>query len=140
MGGLLGIQTWYNEVKDYRYGHGAIGNAVVGHYTQVVWYRSNQIGCAMAHCPNLQFKYFYVCQYCPAGNVFYEGHNGFAHPYKKGPACGDCPKACDNGLCTNPCQYFDKCYRCPELVKKRGCNGKLANVCPASCKCHGSII
>ena len=32
---------------------------------QVVWYRSNKIGCAMAYCPNSQYKYFYVCQYCP---------------------------------------------------------------------------
>lgn len=32
---------------------------------QVVWYRSNQLGCAMAHCPSSTFKYFYVCHYCP---------------------------------------------------------------------------
>lgn len=32
---------------------------------QVVWYNSNQIGCAMAYCPNSTYKYFYVCHYCP---------------------------------------------------------------------------
>uniref|UniRef100_A0A674EQP7 SCP domain-containing protein n=1 Tax=Salmo trutta TaxID=8032 RepID=A0A674EQP7_SALTR len=36
----------------------------IGHYTQVVWYRSNQISCAMAHCPNSNYKYFYVCHNC----------------------------------------------------------------------------
>ncbi|XP_038583478.1 cysteine-rich secretory protein 2-like [Micropterus salmoides] len=55
------IQSWYDEVKDWRYGVGAM----IGHYTQVVWYRSNQVGCGMAYCPNSKYKYFYVCQYCP---------------------------------------------------------------------------
>lgn len=32
---------------------------------QLVWYRSNQVGCAMASCPNAAYKYFYVCHYCP---------------------------------------------------------------------------
>lgn len=31
-------------------------------HLQVVWYRSNQVGCAMATCPGGNF---YVCQYCP---------------------------------------------------------------------------
>lgn len=37
-----------------------------------------------------------------SGNIFYAGHNGFAYPYKEGPPCGDCPDACDNGLCSKP--------------------------------------
>uniref|UniRef100_A0A8C5E507 SCP domain-containing protein n=1 Tax=Gouania willdenowi TaxID=441366 RepID=A0A8C5E507_GOUWI len=88
------IQSWYDEVKDWRYGVGSVNGGVVGHFTQIVWYRSNQIGCAMAHCPNARYKYFYVCHYCPPGNT------QFHHPYKSGPACGDCPKACDNKLCS----------------------------------------
>ncbi|XP_044025940.1 cysteine-rich venom protein TEL1-like isoform X2 [Siniperca chuatsi] len=59
------IQSWYDEVKDWRYGVGAINGGVIGHYTQVVWYRSNQIGCAMAYCPNSEYEYFYICHYCP---------------------------------------------------------------------------
>ncbi|XP_036003202.1 cysteine-rich venom protein TEL1-like [Fundulus heteroclitus] len=87
------IQSWYNEVKDFRYGVGSVNGGVVGHYTQVVWHNSNQIGCAMAYCPNSQYKYFYVCHYCPPGNY------QLARPYKSGPSCSDCPGACDNKLC-----------------------------------------
>ncbi|XP_033991392.1 cysteine-rich venom protein TEL1-like [Trematomus bernacchii] len=58
------IQDWYDEVQNWRYGVGSNGR-VVGHYTQVVWYRSNKVGCGVAYCPNSQYKYFYVCQYCP---------------------------------------------------------------------------
>ncbi|XP_077358890.1 cysteine-rich venom protein TEL1-like [Festucalex cinctus] len=88
------IQAWYDEVKNWRYGVGSVNKGVVGHFTQVVWSRSNQIGCAMAHCPKSRYKYFYVCHYCPPGNYQY------SPPYKSGSTCGDCRKACDNKLCT----------------------------------------
>ncbi|XP_041951822.1 serotriflin-like [Alosa sapidissima] len=135
------IQAWFNEDKHYKYGQGPIGNATVGHYTQVVWYRSNEIGCGVAYCPNGGFAYFYVCHYCPPGNVFFKGHNGYAYPYKEGPPCGDCPDACDNGLCTDPCPYNDNYGNCPEIAKSWGCsNTNVADWCPASCKCQGKII
>uniref|UniRef100_A0A8C5E1M9 SCP domain-containing protein n=1 Tax=Gouania willdenowi TaxID=441366 RepID=A0A8C5E1M9_GOUWI len=57
------IQSWYDEVKNWRYGVGSVNGGEVGHFTQIVWYKSNQIGCAMAHCPNAGYKYFYVCHY-----------------------------------------------------------------------------
>ncbi|KFW00339.1 Serotriflin, partial [Fulmarus glacialis] len=91
------IQAWYNEEKDFEYGTGAkTQGAVIGHYTQMVWYNSYQIGCAVAFCPTSKYKYFYVCQYCPMGNL----RSSIATPYKKGEPCGDCPNACENGLCS----------------------------------------
>ncbi|KFZ68079.1 Serotriflin, partial [Podiceps cristatus] len=91
------IQAWYKEVKNFEYGIGAKPpGAVIGHYTQIVWHNSNQIGCAVAYCPNSIYKYFYVCHYCPAGNII----SSIRTPYKKGKPCGSCPKACDNGLCS----------------------------------------
>ncbi|NXL02634.1 CRVP protein, partial [Mesembrinibis cayennensis] len=91
------IQVWYDEQKNFVYGTGAKPpGAVIGHYTQVVWYNSNQIGCAVAFCPNSKYKYFYVCQYCPMGNIL----SSIRTPYKKGKPCGDCPNACENGLCS----------------------------------------
>nr|XP_046229013.1 serotriflin-like [Scatophagus argus] len=129
------IQSWYDEVKDWRYGVGSINGGVVGHFTQVVWYRSNQVGCAMAHCPNSRkYKYFYVCHYCPPGNY------GYTHPYRSGRNCGDCPHACKNRLCTNPCPYLDQYGNCASLKRKSGCSGKVGSWCPASCKCSGKII
>uniref|UniRef100_A0A674ISM9 Cysteine rich secretory protein 2 n=1 Tax=Terrapene triunguis TaxID=2587831 RepID=A0A674ISM9_9SAUR len=91
------IQTWYNQVANFKYGTGAVkDNAPIGSYTQVVWYHSYQIGCAVAYCPQNKWQYFYVCQYCPAGN----NAANLSKPYKQGPACGDCPNACDRGLCS----------------------------------------
>ncbi|XP_016068137.1 PREDICTED: cysteine-rich secretory protein 3-like [Miniopterus natalensis] len=90
------IQSLYDEVKDFKYGFGSTRpNAVTGHYTQLVWATSHQLGCALAHCPRSIYKYFYVCQYCPSGNVL----NTIKTPYKKGKPCEDCPHHCDNGLC-----------------------------------------
>uniref|UniRef100_A0A8C7ZBJ8 SCP domain-containing protein n=1 Tax=Oryzias sinensis TaxID=183150 RepID=A0A8C7ZBJ8_9TELE len=82
--------SWTNVLQ---YGVGSINGGVVGHYTQVVWCNSNQIGCAMAYCPNSTYKYFYVCHYCPPGNY------QLSRPYKSGPSCADCPSACENKLC-----------------------------------------
>ncbi|XP_019064033.1 cysteine-rich venom protein pseudechetoxin-like [Fukomys damarensis] len=90
------IQSLYDEVKDFKYGLGNIrANAKTGHYTQLVWATSHQLGCALAHCPHKKYKYFYVCQYCPAGNDVRK----MKTPYKTGKPCGDCPGHCDNGLC-----------------------------------------
>jgi len=125
------IQMWYDEVKDWKYGEGSVNGGVVGHFTQVVWYRSNQIGCGVAHCPDAKYKYIYVCQYCSPGNYQY------THPYKEGPACGDCPNDCDDKLCTNPCPYADKWTNCADLGEWGCKKGK----CDASCKCtSGEII
>jgi uncharacterized protein YkwD len=41
----------------------------VGHYTQVIWPATQQVGCAVAHNKAHDFL---VCRYWPAGNVF--GH------------------------------------------------------------------
>ncbi|XP_075893802.1 serotriflin-like [Nelusetta ayraudi] len=128
------IQGWYDEVKDWRYGVGSVNGGVVGHFTQVVWYRSNQLGCAVANCPSSTYKYFYVCHYCPPGNYQY------THPYKSGTTCGDCSKACNNKLCTNPCPYIDQYSNCQELKQQWGCgNSNVASSCPASCKCTNEI-
>uniref|UniRef100_M9SZR9 CRiSP-Cyl-1 n=1 Tax=Cylindrophis ruffus TaxID=186578 RepID=M9SZR9_CYLRU len=132
------IQAWYDEVKNFRYGIGAVpANAVIGHYTQVVWYNSHLIGCAVAHCPRSRFKYYYVCHYCPAGNIV----GSIATPYKAGPTCGDCRSACVNGLCTNPCRYQNNYSNCKALVKTHKCQSAwIRTGCRASCFCRTEII
>ena len=39
----------------------------VGHYTQVIWRETQQVGCAVARGPTNDFL---VCRYWPAGNVY----------------------------------------------------------------------
>uniref|UniRef100_A0A0B8RS09 Cysteine-rich secretory protein 1a n=1 Tax=Philothamnus irregularis TaxID=1899461 RepID=A0A0B8RS09_9SAUR len=132
------IQSWYDEYKNFVYGVGANPQgSVIGHYTQIVWYKSYRIGCAASYCPSSSYSYFYVCQYCPAGNW-----NGLtATPYKLGPTCGDCPSACDNGLCTNPCLYKDTFTNCKSLVEQSNCQDDwIRENCPATCFCHTEII
>nr|BAN81986.1 cysteine rich secretory protein [Protobothrops flavoviridis] len=132
------IHAWHGEYKDFKYGVGAVpSNAVVGHYTQIVWYKSYRAGCAAAYCPSSKYSYFYVCQYCPAGNII----GKTATPYKSGPPCGDCPSDCDNGLCTNPCTRENEFTNCDSLVQKSSCQDNyMKSKCPASCFCQNKII
>ncbi|XP_057555365.1 cysteine-rich secretory protein 3-like [Hippopotamus amphibius kiboko] len=131
-------QSWYDEVRDFTFAVGPNSpQAVVGHYTQLVWYSSYRIGCAVAYCPNQpNLKYFYVCQYCPAGNIVGREHV----PYQKGTPCGSCPKHCDKGLCTNSCEYDDAYANCKSLKETWTCNNNIVkNNCQASCKCPDKI-
>uniref|UniRef100_A0A194APP6 Cysteine-rich secretory protein 1 n=1 Tax=Agkistrodon piscivorus TaxID=8715 RepID=A0A194APP6_9SAUR len=131
------IHAWHGENKNFKYGIGADPpNAVIGHFTQIVWYKSYLVGCAATYCPSSEYSYFYVCQYCPAGNII----GKIATPYKSGPPCGDCPSACVNGLCTNPCKHEDVYSNCNDLMKQLSCqNNNMNSNCPASCFCHNEI-
>ncbi|KFP74139.1 Cysteine-rich secretory protein 2, partial [Acanthisitta chloris] len=132
------LQAWYDEKKNFKYGTGAkTKGAVIGHYTQLIWYNSYQVGCGVSYCPMSSYKYFYVCQYCPSGNNAMQ----IATPYKSGPKCADCPGHCDKGLCTNPCKYQDLLANCKNLKTLFGCGHSLMKQkCPASCKCTTQII
>lgn len=58
---------WVNERSDYDFGT-AIDNQnyqVFGHYTQVVWGGTTDLGCGIQQCSNGKFM---VCRYAPAGN------------------------------------------------------------------------
>ncbi|KAF6113299.1 cysteine rich secretory protein 2 [Phyllostomus discolor] len=132
------IQNWYDESQNFVYGVGPkSSSAVVGHYTQVVWYSSYRVGCGVAFCPNQDsLKYYYVCQYCPAGNNVSKKNT----PYQQGTPCASCPGNCDNGLCTNSCQYEDLLSNCDSLKKTAGCGHELLKEkCKATCQCENKI-
>ncbi|XP_078502861.1 cysteine-rich secretory protein 3-like isoform X2 [Lissotriton helveticus] len=124
------IQEWFDEEQNYTYGIGpAHEHAMIGHFTQVVWARSFQIGCAVARCKTF---YLYVCDYCPAGNEA----DQIKKPYESAKPCEKCPKHCDKGLCTNPCPYLDKIGNCKKF--KRLCKRKQAfrDQCEETCLCQ----
>ncbi|XP_037007145.2 cysteine-rich secretory protein 3-like [Artibeus jamaicensis] len=132
------IQSWFDEKNDFIYGVGPKRpNAVIGHYTQVVWYSSFLVGCGVAYCPNqTRLKYYFVCQYCSAGNIISRQYT----PYLQGTPCASCPNHCDNGLCTNTCKYEDAFSNCKNLKNQVGCGNKLTKGnCKASCNCPGKI-
>jgi pathogenesis-related protein 1 len=61
------VALWASEAADYDYQSNSCG-AVCGHYSQVVWEASVEVGCGVAVCP-LEFGTSVVCNYGPGGNV-----------------------------------------------------------------------
>ncbi|EDM18670.1 rCG43516, isoform CRA_a [Rattus norvegicus] len=131
------IQSWYEENENFVFGVGAKPNSAVGHYTQLVWYSSFKVGCGVAYCPNQDtLKYFYVCHYCPMGNNVMKKST----PYHQGTPCASCPNNCDNGLCTNSCDFEDLLSNCESLKSSAGCKHELLKAkCEATCLCEDKI-
>lgn len=61
------VNSWAAERADYRYATNSCkpGKAC-GHYTQIIWKNTRQVGCGRAVCDNKD--QIWVCRYAPAGN------------------------------------------------------------------------
>lgn len=60
------VNAWYNdEASRYLY-PGTAGPQASGHYTQLVWAESYQVGCGHKTCASGTNTF--VCNYCPGGN------------------------------------------------------------------------
>lgn len=67
------VGSWYNEVADYDYANPGFSGKT-GHFTQVVWKGTTQVGCGAATGEknfggNIYTAVYVVCQYAPPGNV-----------------------------------------------------------------------
>ena len=60
-----GVQLWNEEKKFYTYGK-KNKLSEVGHYTQVIWSTTTEVGCGCAR--GKSGAYFFVCKYNPPGN------------------------------------------------------------------------
>ncbi|XP_062971925.1 cysteine-rich venom protein triflin-like [Elgaria multicarinata webbii] len=131
------IKVWHERRAYFKYGIGSIkGNHYSDPFTQLIWYNSYLTGCAVAHCPEHRTPFLYFCQYCPGGNIVEK----LSRPYKQGPSCGDCPRNCEDKLCTNPCKYRDEIEGCDVLQNISSCDeALLIEKCKATCQCRTEI-
>jgi hypothetical protein len=59
------VSMWYDEAKHYSFRSGGF-SMKTGHFTQLVWRATKELGCGHAQCNGLDL---WVCQYDPPGNV-----------------------------------------------------------------------
>lgn len=64
--GNTAVKLWYDEVSGYNFNNPGYKSGI-GHFTQVVWKGSTEIGCGVG-CKSNNYCYI-VCDYNPAGNV-----------------------------------------------------------------------
>ncbi|KAL9250541.1 Pathogenesis-related protein [Drosera capensis] len=68
----LAVEAWMNEKQYYDYyTNSCIDGQDCGHYTQIVWRSSTQLGCARVVCEN-GAGVFITCNYDPPGNYIGE--------------------------------------------------------------------
>ena len=62
------VDVWGTESTDYSPSTGSCApGRQCGHYTQIVWPSTEEVGCGMAVCPSL--GQVWVCRYRPRGNI-----------------------------------------------------------------------
>ena len=62
------VASWNSEAKDYDYRSNTCRSRC-GHYTQIVWRDSKELGCGVGQSGKVQV---WVCEYTPPGNVIGE--------------------------------------------------------------------
>jgi len=67
VGGFEPVDAWYDEIKDYDYSNPGYSGAT-GHFTQLIWKASVELGCAVVMCNN-EWRQYTICEYNPRGNL-----------------------------------------------------------------------
>ncbi|XP_061071628.1 GLI pathogenesis-related 2 isoform X2 [Conger conger] len=68
--GTDAVEQWYSEIKDYNFRNSGF-QSKTGHFTQVVWKSTTEVGVGLATDGNTVFV---VGQYSPAGNITNTGY------------------------------------------------------------------
>ncbi|KAI8112740.1 hypothetical protein M9434_004060 [Picochlorum sp. BPE23] len=116
-------KSWYDEVALYDFDNPENSNFKdVGHFTQMVWKKSREIGCARVRCRDGQNGPFsvdgewlyVVCRYSPPGNMMSSGNDAYKYFKENVLKAGEEPE--------------------PEPEPQAQCNGKTKTV---KLKIHG---
>ncbi|CAM9891998.1 unnamed protein product [Scytosiphon promiscuus] len=115
--GFTATVNWYNEVEFYVEGpSGGTSDPTeqVGHFTQVVWKNTEQVGCASSTCESpytgdssffqgQNWKRTYVaCRYSPAGNFQTQYLEQVQAVATEGTSVDDCEACVEDGDCSIP--------------------------------------
>jgi uncharacterized protein YkwD len=76
------VKYWYDEEPQYDYANPGYSFST-GHFTQLVWHDTTEIGCGQATGCKTRIANIWVCHYNPAGN--YSGQFGDQVGRKRGP-------------------------------------------------------
>ncbi|KHN80858.1 Protein lon-1 [Toxocara canis] len=133
------VGRWFDEVYDPRCQCKHAYKHCCGHYVQVVWARSNLVGCGYARCRDVWgvegrgHRHVFVCHYNPQGNTVFVTGNGqlFAVPAftwasNDKQRCSECPSdapACYKGLC-----YMPSSGESPPRILTQSNNDKVDDV------------
>jgi Cysteine-rich secretory protein family len=132
------VASWESESTAYTYA--AIGDPVntfsdIGHYTQLVWANTTQIGCGVTHCttntpfPGFPEWDFIVCRYSPPGNFTGQFPYAAAIVCSGNAACDD-GNVCTDDVCINP---GTPASRCTHTNNTAACNDGNACTGPDTC-------
>lgn len=91
------ISLWASEKQNFKMGVGSTNGSAVGHYTQLMLWKTQAVGCGYKDCPHFKL---YVCNYA-YGQYTWD----IQYPWKTGAKCADCPSSCKNGFCDCSMQF-----------------------------------
>jgi len=132
---------WYSERKDFDFGSKTCttGENDCGHWSQVVWANTREVGCGTAQCPQMTGSaytnaLYIACNYRVGGNVANQPI------FLDGPSCSNCDSAgtgagyqCVNKLCVSCTPSTDSTCKCGTPLECQ--NGGVWADTTCSCSC-----
>lgn len=67
VGGRSPVDAWYDEISKYDYSNPGYSGPT-GHFTQLIWKDTTQVGCYEVKCNN-EWRQYTICEYSPRGNI-----------------------------------------------------------------------